>query len=295
MNYRHAFHAGNFADVVKHVSLVCLLERLGEKPKPLCYVETHAGRGIYDLRHEKSRRSGEAEDGVLRAAASGVTSGPLGRYLGIVGQSNPEAVVTTYPGSPVIAATLLRPEDRLILCESQPEEACVLRQSLGADTRVSVQCRDGFSALRAILPPMPRRGCVLIDPPYESAADTERALAAIAEGLTRWPTGIFALWYPIKERRDALALRRRLWQMGAGMTALEFCITPDDNPARLNGAGLAVVRPPWRLDIELQRACSQLADALCADAPARAEVISPGDRDHPVSASARRPRRRSAR
>jgi 23S rRNA (adenine2030-N6)-methyltransferase len=294
MNYGHAFHAGNFADVVKHVGMVCLLDRLIGKPTPLCYVETHAGRGIYDLRNEASRRSGEAASGVLRVAGTTPDSGPVRRYLGIVGRVNSFAAVSMYPGSPAIAAALLRAEDRLILCESQAEEARALRQGFRDDARVSVHCRDGYSALRAILPPMPRRGCVLIDPPYESGDDTDRALDAIAEGLKRWPTGIFVLWYPIKQRHDALALRRQLGEMGAAMMALEVCIRPDDNPVRLNGAGLAILRPPWRLEAALRKACTQLADTLCAGRPARAEVISSADRVHNVSASGRSPRRTTA-
>lgn len=294
MNYRHAFHAGNFADVVKHVGMICLLDRLVGTPQPLCYVETHAGRGIYDLHDKASRRSGEAASGVLRVAGTTLASGPVRRYLGIVHQVNSSGAVTTYPGSPAIAAALLGPDDRLILCESEAEEARVLRRSFGDDARISVQCTDGYSALRAILPPTPRRGCVLIDPPYESDDDTARAIDAVAEGLKRWPNGIIALWYPIRERQDALTLRRQLGETGAEMTALEFCITPDDNPARLNGAGLAIVRPPWRLEVALRTACTQLEFALCAGRPARAEVISADDCVHNVSASRWCPRRESA-
>jgi 23S rRNA (adenine2030-N6)-methyltransferase len=273
MNYRHAFHAGNFADVVKHVALVCLLLRLIEKQKPLVYVETHAGRGIYDLACRSALRTGEAADGILRVAGTRVDSGPVRDYMEIVRGMNAGGAVKVYPGSPAIAAGLLRPGDRAILCERHPEEALALEKLFRGDGRISVRCEDGYSALPAILPPTPRRGCVLIDPPYESPDDTGRALSAAAKGLRRWPTGIVALWYPIKERRDAVALRRRLREPGEEAITVEFCVTPDDNPARLNGSGLAIFRPPWRLETTLVAACAQLADVLCGGHPARAEVI----------------------
>jgi len=276
MNYRHAFHAGNFADVVKHVGLVCLLRRLIEKPKPLSYVETHAGRGVYDLRGGAALRTREAADGIQRVAGAGVTTGPVGDYLAIVRGMNPSGTVATYPGSPVIAAALLRPGDRAILCERQPDEASALEERFRADSRISVRRGDGYAALNGILPPAPRRGCVLIDPPYESPDDIDKALGAMERGLKRWPTGVFALWYPIKERRDAVALRRRLRVAGEEVVALEFCVTPDDNPARLNGAGLAIVRPPWQLASALAAACTQLAAVLSGGRPARAEVIQVG-------------------
>lgn len=279
MNYRHAFHAGNFADVVKHVALVCLLRKLTDKPKPLAYVETHAGRGTYDLRSESATRGGEAAAGVHRAAAGAAADGPLGDYLDIVRAVNPSGDIRTYPGSPAIAAALMRPGDRAILCEREPGEARALEALFRADRRFSVQCADGYTVVRAVLPPTPRRGLLLMDPPYESPDDVDQALAAIAEGLDRWRTGVFALWYPIKERREAVALRRRLQALGEPGLALEFCATPDDNPGRLNGAGLAVLRPPWKLDSALHLAVSQLGRALCDGRPARAEVITLADGD----------------
>jgi len=279
MNYRHAFHAGNFADVVKHVAMVCLLRRLTEKPKPLTYVETHAGRGLYDLQGGAARRSGEAAQGILRVVDGPIDSGSLGDYLEIVRGMNPAGPVGIYPGSPVIAAAVLRSYDRAVLCERHPEEARALAEHFRDDPRISVQRRDGYAALAAILPPTPRRGCVFIDPPYEAADDMDCAVSALNQGLERWPTGIFVLWYPIKERRDAVALRRRLQDVGEEAVTLEFCVTPDDSPARLNGCGLAVIRPPWRFRPVFETLRDQLAEALCGGRPARADVICLGNGD----------------
>ncbi len=293
MNYRHAFHAGNFADVVKHVVLLCLLKRLIEKPKPLCYLETHAGRGVYDLEDERARRTREADNGIRRVAASATEAGPVQDYMRIVRGINKTGELTVYPGSPAIAAAALRPEDRLRLCERHPEEVEILARHFRADRRVSVSPADGYAALGGLLPPTPRRGCALIDPPYESADEVDRVLDAVALGLRRWPTGIFALWYPIKERRDAIAFRRRLAKLGVSVAVLEFCVTPDDNPARLNGSGMAIVSPPWGLETRMRLARDQLSEILCRRRPARAEVViiaaDKQDRDRSSRTSPRRP------
>jgi 23S rRNA (adenine2030-N6)-methyltransferase len=289
MNYRHAFHAGNFADVVKHVVLVCLLRRLTAKPKPMCYVETHAGRGFYDLEGEAARRSGEARAGVYRLAHAAAAHGPVAVYLGVLREINRAGALRIYPGSPGIAAAVLRPEDRAILCELDPGESSALKSAFRSDRRFTVRAEDGYSALPAILPPPIRRGLVMIDPPYESPDETDRVLEALTSGLTRWRTGIFAIWYPIKERRDAAILRRRLAHLGEPVIALEFCVTPDDNPARLNGAGMAICRPPWQIETCLAEACRQLESALCNGRAARAEIIKVSDGQGNVKSPSRQP------
>lgn len=273
MNYRHAFHAGNFADVVKHVVLTCLLRRLTDKPKPICYVETHAGRGLYDLQSEQALRSGEAGQGILRALDASPGEGAVADYLRLVRKANAPGPVTVYPGSPALAAAILRQDDRAIFCELEPDEAEALKTLFRSDQRVAVRVEDGYRSLAAVLPPRPRRGLVMIDPPYESPAEVDHLLEGLRVGLGRWTTGIFLAWYPIKERGEILGLRRRLERLGVPWLAVEFCVTPDDTPGRLNGSGMAVFRPPWRIEQALQEACRQLEIVLCRGRAFRTELI----------------------
>ena len=299
MNYRHAFHAGNFADVVKHVLLTCLLRRLTEKPKPICYVETHAGRGLYDLQSDEAVRSGEAGRGILRALEASPDKGIVADYLRLVRGANDHGTIKTYPGSPALAAAILRPDDRAILCELDPGEAKALKSLFRTDRRVAVRVEDGYQALAAVLPPSPRRGLVMIDPPYESPTEIDSLLDGLRVGLGRWTTGIFLAWYPIKERGEFLGLRRRLNGLAVPWLAVEFCVTPDDTPSRLNGSGMAIFRPPWRIEEALQDACRQLEIVLCGGHAFRAELVRSDvpshGRDLPAGGPGREPPARSRR
>lgn len=250
MNYRHAFHAGNFADVVKHAALVALLAALKVKPKPFCYVDTHAGRGWYDLGGEAALKTGEADGGIRRLLTAPHLPPELAAYVAVLRHFNadaPPAAWRTYPGSPLIAQQVLRPTDRAVVCELQAEEAAALRAALRGDPRFHLHQRDGYEALGALLPPAEKRGVVLIDPPFEAQAAEFRIIeAALAKALARWPTGCYAVWYPIKLGRDVEPFQRWLARQGfATALAADFLLHEANTALRLNGCGLAVINPPW--------------------------------------------------
>jgi len=211
VNYRHGFHAGNFADVVKHTLLVLLLEALERKPAPLAYLDTHAGAGVYDLGSEAARRTGEAAGGIGRLwPARGRLPAAAERLCQIVAALDAGDPPKLYPGSPWVAASLLRPTDRLVLAELHPEEARALKTEFQRDTRAAVHERDGYEMLKALTPPAERRGLVLLDPPYEQPEEFPELVKAVTAAHGRWSGGVYALWYPIK---DEPARRRFLRQM----------------------------------------------------------------------------------
>jgi 23S rRNA (adenine2030-N6)-methyltransferase len=261
VNYRHAFHAGNFADVHKHVVLLALLERLKQKPKPLFYLDTHAGRGWYDLRAEDATRGGEWREGIARLASRPAQSADLLRYL----QATHAAGVTPthYPGSPVLALEALRAGDRAVLIEQQPAEAQALQQSTLGKRNVAVVCGDGYAALNTYLPPRENRGLVLIDPPYEAESEFADAERALRLALSRWPNGVFALWYPLKAGSQAQRLNAALRSSGLRkLLRLELTVRPADSPIGLNGSGLVIANPPWKFDAEVTAALAETHAAL---------------------------------
>ena len=261
MNYRHAFHAGNFADVHKHVVLLALLERLKQKPKPLFYLDTHAGRGWYDLRAEDATRGGEWREGIARLASRPAQSADLLRYLQATHAAG--ATPTRYPGSPVLALEALRAGDRAVLVEQQPAEAQALQQSTAGKRNVAVVCGDGYAALKSSLPPRENRGLVLIDPPYEAESEFADAERALRLGLSRWPNGVFALWYPIKAGSQAQRLNAALQSSGLRkLLRLELTVRPADSPIGLNGSGLVIANPPWKFDGEITEALAETHAAL---------------------------------
>jgi 23S rRNA (adenine2030-N6)-methyltransferase len=268
VNYRHAFHAGNFADVHKHIVLLALLERLKRKPKPLFYLDTHAGRGWYDLLSPDALRGNEWQAGVARAAPINTSNQDLRRYLQAV--SSPQDLLNTgpqrYPGSPVLAMRELRDGDRIVLVEKQIGEAQALEQVTRGRRGVSVVCGDGYAALKAYLPPRENRGLVLIDPPYESDNEFAKVERALYLGLSRWPNGVFALWYPIKAGREMQRLHTAL--QGSGVKKLllvELNVRPADSPLGLNGSGLIIANPPWQFDEEMLPALREAHAALAPD------------------------------
>ncbi|HEU0225157.1 MAG TPA: 23S rRNA (adenine(2030)-N(6))-methyltransferase RlmJ [Steroidobacteraceae bacterium] len=275
MKYRHACHAGNFADVVKHVTLVAAILRLAQKDRPLFLLETHAGRGRYDLASQGG--GAEAAAGIRRLAAANLPSAStaIARYLAIVRQFNPPgAPPACYPGSPLIAGALLRPQDRAAFCEIVATEAELLRREFRRDARVGVHCRDGFEALRALLPPREKRGLVLIDPPYEeTGADFARVAEALAQASGRWPQGSLIAWYPIKQGVIAARFHRQLAEAGLErLLVAELCIHPDDSRVGLNGSGLVIVNPPYRLDQDLEAALPALHRVLSPAGAGRTRV-----------------------
>lgn len=275
LNYRHAYHAGNFADVLKHAVLVGLIRALQAKPAPLCCLDTHAGRGRYDLRGEEARKTLEHRDGVQRLIGVDGLPPLLTDYLALVAACNASAeAIDIYPGSPLLMQSMLREHDRAVLCELHEEEAAALKTLFRSDTRVAVHRRDGYAALGALLPPTPRRGLVLIDPPFEAQAG-EFALiqAALDKALARWPGGVYAVWYPIKQGAEVLPFHR--WLAGCGserVLVAEVGLRAADSPLRLNGSGMAIVNPPWRFEQVLEPAIQALARHLGDNGAGRARL-----------------------
>jgi 23S rRNA (adenine2030-N6)-methyltransferase len=246
MKYRHSYHAGNFADVHKHVTVLELLSALQRKDKGFQYLETHSGRGAYDL-----SGAAEAEAGFQRLSITSGSAEELQRYAAAVAEyrtqhRNPRA----YPGSPLLAAHALRPQDRAVFVELLQPEARALEQALANSARTRVEQGDGFERLRAWLPPPERRGLTLIDPPYEETArDFERVSNAINEGLRRFQTGVIAAWYPIKDERETAAWQTALVRSGMNAETLvaEIWLYPRDSRVALNGSGMLIVNPPYLL------------------------------------------------
>ena len=255
MNYRHAFHAGNHADVLKHIVLLAMLDALMRKDAPFFVLDTHAGRGRYLLRGGQATRTAEAATGILQLVGAKKPPEAIARYLRAVAADNPVDALIAYPGSPLLVAQAMRPHDRLAACELQPEEAAALKELFAHDPRVAAHARDGYDAVRALLPPRVdgvryARGLVLVDPPYE-AQDEEypRVARAVREALERWPQATCAIWYPIKQRRSLQPFFRKLEAIPARSLLLaELLVRPDDSPLRLNGSGMAILNPPWKLD-----------------------------------------------
>jgi 23S rRNA (adenine2030-N6)-methyltransferase len=253
MNYRHAFHAGNFADVFKHAILLALLDALTAKDKPLCCFDTHAGRGHYALDEVEAGKTGEWRDGIGRLLDGSDVPAPLQRYVDAIRACNPDGTLRAYPGSPLLAARTLRANDRLVLCETQDDEVTALHSLFRDDRRVHVHQRDGYAALKALLPPAEKRGLALIDPPFEAQEGEFTAIeAALAQAHSRWRNGVYAVWYPIKSHRAIAPFHRHL---AAGsfekVLVAELLVRPDDSPLRLNGCGMLIANPPWKLDATL--------------------------------------------
>ena len=269
MNYRHAFHAGNHADVLKHVILLALCDALTSKPSPCFALDTHAGRGLYDLDGNSAQRTNESADGIARLLAEAPRAPAIQRYLTAVRACRQVHGAHAYPGSPWLLAHALRESDRIAACELLPDEADALRDNFHRDSRVAVHQRDGYAAIKALLPPRVdgvkfARGLVLIDPPFEAQLDEfATALAAIREGLARWPQGMFALWYPIKQRRVLAKFQRSAAALEAKSALLvELLVRPDDSPLRMNGSGLLLLNAPWQFDVALRPTVQALQAAL---------------------------------
>jgi len=253
LNYRHAYHAGNFADVLKHVVLVACLEALKSKQTPFAFIDTHAGAGRYDLGGIEAQKTGEFRDGIKRLFSVERLPTLVHAYLNLVRSQTSSAGPAPegfYPGSPAIAAALLRDQDQLHLCEIQEAEYMQLRNLFRGDSRVAVHQRDGYQALRALLPPKEKRGLVLIDPPFEAQAEEFREIErSISAAIERWPNGVFAIWYPIKLRQHIVPFHR--WLHGSGLRKIliaELLLHPDNSALRLNGCGMALINAPYRID-----------------------------------------------
>ncbi len=284
MNYRHAFHAGNFADVIKHIVLTRILIYLQEKPTAFRVIDTHAGSGLYDLESEEAQRGGEWLTGIARVMQARFSSEALALlkpYLDIVRAFNPKAELKAYPGSPLIARGLLRPQDRLVACEVEPNARKALIDKLRRDTQARVVDLDGWVALPAFVPPKERRGLVLIDPPFEAKDEFDRLAGTFSEAFAKWPTGIYVIWYPAKNRRatddlaQGVAQAVRAARPPGKCLRIEFSVAPQEAAAPLTSTGLLIVNPPFPLQNELRIILPELEKPLGQGGAARFRLETP--------------------
>ena len=244
--YRHQFHAGNFADVFKHILLVRLLLALGRKDKPYFYLDTHAGTGRYDLTHPWAQKLDEFRDGIERVWERAPVPDPVKPYLEAVRAQNAGDELRFYPGSPALARRFARPGDRIVLTELNRDDCLRLHELLGSDPQVHVECMDGYRALKAFLPPKERRGLVLIDSSFDRAREFDRLTLALVEAHRRWATGVFALWYPLMEAHAVHAFVRGVVATGIRkILKLELAVLPQKWSASLRGCGMLVINPPF--------------------------------------------------
>ena len=266
MNYRHAFHAGNFADVMKHAVLALLIERLEEKPAAFRGIDTHAGAGIYELAAGAAERTEEWRQGVDRLwgrPLPGPLTPLLAPYLAAVKALNGPGPLARYPGSPWIIRHLLRRQDRLTAVELHPDDARTLAQNFAGDFQVRTVALDGWLALGAFVPPKERRGLVLVDPPYEERDEFPRLTEAFLQAHRRWPTGTYALWYPVKDIRAVAAFRSALSKSGVKrLTRAELTVRTRGAGGTFNGAGIILCNPPWRFAETLDALLGGLAPVL---------------------------------
>ncbi|RUV30490.1 MULTISPECIES: 23S rRNA (adenine(2030)-N(6))-methyltransferase RlmJ [unclassified Mesorhizobium] len=272
MNYRHAYHAGNFADVVKHVVLSRLVEYLKQKDKAFRVIDTHAGIGRYDLSSTEAQKTGEWQGGISRlfdAALDAPAASLLAPYLEAVRSLNSEGGLNKYPGSPLIARHLMRKQDRLSAIELHRQDAAKLRALFAGDFQTRVIELDGWLALRAHLPPKEKRGLVLVDPPFEEECEFDRLVDGLRKAHKRWPGGIYALWYPVKDRKAVIAFRKALVQSGVPkLLDIGFEIRPPSAEPSLDGSGMVVVNPPFTLERELRTLLPALHKLLVVGKPA---------------------------
>ena len=261
MNYRHAYHAGNHTELLKHSALILILRHLAEKSKPFFVLDTHAGIGEYDLASEKARKTREADDGILRFARQAQKPSVL---LDFVTTFNEGGEIRRYPGSPAIIRAHLRAQDRLVACELHHDDIETLRRNFLHDGRVGIHHRDGYEAMNALLPPAERRGLVLIDPPYEKTDEEDALLQTLLKAHRKWPTGIYMAWYPVKTARAFEDLKQGLTDAAIpNVLAVELTLAPADN-LRLVGGGLVIINPPWKLDDALRELVDDLRLGLRA-------------------------------
>lgn len=270
MNYRHAYHAGNFADVLKHGVLAWVVRYLQQKEAPLSLIDTHAGAGLYDLTGVAAGKTGEAKDGILRLGAKG---GPaaLAPYLEAVREMNGE-VIKYYPGSPALMLALARANDRVFACELHPEDSEALRRSLGADPRLRVATGDGYERLMTLVPPPEKRGLVLIDPPFEAPEEFERLAKAFIVAHRKWPTGVYVLWFPIKHPSELDRFQAEL--INAGIKKLTLATLDVARAEGLSKTGLILCNAPFTFAAEWSGALAWLTEKLAQGQGARAEILA---------------------
>lgn len=263
LSYRHSFHAGNHADVIKHIVQSLILDALKQKDKPFVYHDTHSGVGRYDLTHEWSEKTGEYKQGIARVWQQQPIPAALESYLDAVKALNNGDTLRYYPGSPRVARAQLRRQDRMVLTELHPSDYPLLEQEFHRDRQVSIFKEDGFKRLKASLPPKERRGLVLIDPPYELAKEYRDVVQAIYQSYKRWATGIYAIWYPVVNRCDIEDMIEGLQGLGIRkILQIELGVAPDNNERGMTASGMIVINPPWKLESQMNEILPFLKQAI---------------------------------
>lgn len=265
MNYRHIYHAGMFADVFKHLILISLIDYLKNKPTPFCYLDTHAGIGLYPLNSIEAEKTLEYQNGIEKIFHAKDAPELIKDYLNLVSQFNNDTL-TQYPGSPLIARELLREEDRAILCELHPEDYQTLKNYFYRDPQTAVHLQNGYHGLKAFLPPKEKRGLVLIDPPYEKASELDDIISALKIALKAWSNGMYAIWYPIKANQPLKNFFHKIMTTTTqSLLKIELTIYQADSPQTLNGSGMLIINPPWNLEETLQESLAWLWSKLAID------------------------------
>lgn len=289
MNYRHAFHAGNFGDVLKHVVLLELLDAFHRKPSPVHLIDSHAGLGLYDLASNEAQRGGEYRFGIGAVLSDPAAAQILPRYTAALKRLNPElkaggSGLRLYPGSPWLLAQSLRDEDRLTLCELHPQDAETLKGNMadefGHDRRIQIQHRDGFAALKALTPPTPRRGLALIDPAFEAKDEFDTLAKAVVNTHQRWVTGQIAVWYPVKDQRGIERWKGDLVKdLKSETVCVELTVRSAKEAGQMNGSGLIIINPPWQLAKTLQPMLDFLKSRMIRETGggARVQTLIKGD------------------
>lgn len=263
LSYRHSFHAGNHADVLKHTVQSLIITALKEKEKPFLYLDTHAGAGRYQLSGEHAERTGEYLDGIAKIWQRDDIPAELEPYMQAVHTYNHNGQLRYYPGSPLIARQLLREQDKLHLTELHPSDFPLLRNEFQKDSRTKVLRDDGYQQLKSQLPPLSRRGFVLIDPPYELKTDYQAVVKGIQEGHKRFATGVFALWYPVVLRQNIKRMLKELEATGIrNILQIELAVLPDSDRYGMTASGMIVINPPWKLAAQMKSVLPWLHSVL---------------------------------
>jgi 23S rRNA (adenine2030-N6)-methyltransferase len=272
MNYKHIYHAGNFADVAKHVGLLYCLDALKRKDAAMFVLDSHSGRGVYDLQSPEAHKSGESERGVQRLIAAKIGDAVLADYFTAI-RARRGKRLAQYPGSPALIASSLRPQDRALLVELMPAESRAAAREIESAGRVRTEIEDGYAALKAYLPPEERRGLVLIDPPYESLDELKTMLQAFADAYRRWPGAVYVMWYPIRSAAQRSMVHSRFEALRIPkMLYADLAIHPDDAGVGLAGSGLMIVNPPYGTDEYLRTAYAAIHDGIATPQSGYVEV-----------------------
>ena len=264
LSYRHSFHAGNFADVIKHIVIVEILEHLTQKDKTFEYIDTHAGAGLFSLSSEYATKLQEYSNGIGKLAAEDWPE--LARYFEIISSFNETGELVYYPGSPMFARHFLRSRDRAWLYELHPEDFDLLKYNIGSDRQIRVKQEDGFKGLLALPPPLSRRGLVLIDPPYEVKSDYQQVVNTVVKAHKNFPTGTYAIWYPVVDRVQINQLEKNFIDSGIkNIQRFELALASDSHASGMTSSGMIVINPPWTLMQKMSLLLPKLVASLAHD------------------------------